>query len=100
MNFPILVYCCPGPHQRPGGTYAYRHVSDEGQFATAIEEGWFATLPEAIVGKSAEPASQDDAPPTRDELKRKAAELGLTHAPNIPSAKLAEMIDGALTPKG
>jgi hypothetical protein len=106
MIFPSLVYRCPGPHQRAGGTYEHRQVSDEYELAAAIEVGWFATLPEAIAGKSAEPlepiepTAQDDAPPTRVELKRKAAELGLVHAPNVTDAKLAAMIDAALTPKG
>lgn len=106
MNFPSLVYRCPGPHQRAGGTYEHRQINDENELAAALEDDWFATLPEAIVGKSAESAEpvksvvQDDAPPTRDELKRKAAELGLVHAPNLGNAKLAELIDGALTPKG
>lgn len=32
----------------------------------------------------------------RDELKKQAAELNLEYAPNIPSAKLKELIDAKL----
>lgn len=37
-------------------------------------------------------AKEAEHEPTRDELKAKAAELGIEFAPNIPTAKLAELI--------
>lgn len=97
--FPRLVFRSPGPHQCQGGTYAYASVADQEQFGAHVADGWHATLPEALVPPTPKGITPLDEPPTRDELKRKAVELGLTHAPNIPSAKLAEMIDAALTPK-
>jgi ATPase subunit of ABC transporter with duplicated ATPase domains len=44
-----------------------------------------------------EESKQDDnAPPTRDELKQKATELGLTFAGNISTEKLAGLVEAAL----
>lgn len=106
MDFPNLVYRCPGEHQRPGGTYGYRAVQDESQLQDALAAGWFKTLPEAIEGKAAasekqqeqapEAPADNDAPPTRAELEQKAAELGITFSPNIGDKKLAEKIAAAL----
>lgn len=107
MDFPRLVFKCPGPHAYAGGTYDHKLVKSIDQFDAANSEGWFATLPEAIEGKvsgqdeaapkaaHADPAPEaatDDAPPTRAEMKQKAQELGLTFANNIPTEKLAELI--------
>ena len=86
MEFPNLVYRCPGPHFGPSGTtYVAEQVLDESDLAAALSAGWFATLPEAVEAFLAPPPSEpeaapvpdDDAPPTRAELEAKAAELGL-----------------------
>lgn len=100
--FPTLVYKCPGNHQRPGGTYAYKGVKDEDQHAAALADGWFDTLPEAIDGheakksQQAEPApvsqTADAAPPTRAELEQKAKELGIKFDGRTSDKKLSEAI--------
>ncbi|MDQ0022909.1 hypothetical protein J2X90_000695 [Variovorax paradoxus] len=97
MQFPTLVYKCPGAHQRPGGTYAYQGVQDADEHAAALADGWFATLPEAIDGNSpviapAAPAPAADAPPTRAELEQKAKELGIKFDGRTGDKKLAEAI--------
>lgn len=95
MQFPSLVYKCPGNHQRPGGTYSFKGVKDEAQHAAALADGWFATLPEAIEGKPAEapaPAPAPDAPPTRSELEQKAKELGVKFDGRTGDKKLADAI--------
>lgn len=78
---PTLVYRCPGPHSRPGGTYAYLPVASEDALAKALAAGWFRSLPEAVAGKHDEPEAaevpEDDAPPTRAELEQRAGELGI-----------------------
>lgn len=43
-----LVYKCPGVHQMPGGTYSYLPVSTQEQLKAAIDDGYFATLAEAV----------------------------------------------------
>ena len=94
MNFPTLVYKCPGDHHRTGGTYAYRGVSEQPQLDAALSEGWFLTLPEAISGKADEPA--DDSAPTREELALKAMELGIKFDGRTTDKALSDKIDAAL----
>lgn len=66
-----------------------------------LAEGWSASKADAIAAKTAvpvaaaEPAS-DDAPPTRDELERKAAELRIKVDKRWGDKTLAERIEKAL----
>jgi hypothetical protein len=102
MKFPRLVY---------KSAASFVLVESEEAHAEKLAEGWFDTVPEAIAGVSAKPELVDlalapptpepgpvegDEPPTRDELKQKARDLGIEFAPNIPTAKLAELVDLAL----
>lgn len=89
-----LLYRCPGPYARPGGTYAYQAVSNEAEKASALAAGWFLTLPEAVAGKSAqqEPEPADDSPPTRAELEQRAAELRIKVDGRWSEARLAAEI--------
>ena len=50
-----IVYKDKGPHQRPGGTFSYKSVSED-QLEQALKDGWCKTLPEAIAPKAAKPA--------------------------------------------
>lgn len=91
MDFPSLVYRCPGPHWGPPGTtYEAAPVKDDTDLAAALSVGWFATLPEAVeaflapspessLDGSTEPASEtvDEAPLTRESLEAKAREIGI-----------------------
>lgn len=95
MEFPTLVYKCPGNHQRPGGTYSFKGVKDEEQHAAALADGWFSTLPEAIEGKAPaapSPTPAPNAPPTRAELEQKANELGIKFDGRTGDKKLADAI--------
>ena len=94
--FPRLVFRSPGPHQCQGGTYAYAPVSDQKEADERLADGWFATLPEAIEGKAAVPEQDDNAPPTRDELERKATELDIKFDGRTSDRKLGELIEVAL----
>jgi hypothetical protein len=87
MSFPTLVYRCPGPHWGPPGTtYQSTGVSDQAALDKALGEGWHASLSDAVdvflnpaparVAIVSEPI-EDNAPPTRDEMMAKAAEIGL-----------------------
>ena len=90
MDSPTLLYRCPGPYSRPGGTYALLPVADAQALAEAEHQGWFRTMPEAIEGKpahKAEPA--DDAPPTRAEMEQRASEVGLKVDGRWSDARLA-----------
>ena len=78
MDLPTILYRCPGPYSRPGGTYALLPVADEQALAEAERNGWCRTMPEAIAGKpTVEEVVPDDAPPTRQELEQRATELGI-----------------------
>lgn len=87
-DLPTIVYTCPGPHWGPPGTtYAFLGVTTQEAFDKALSEGYFATLPEAaeaylkpvrVVAVADESQTfADEAPPTRDEMLAKAAEIGL-----------------------
>jgi hypothetical protein len=112
---PTILYRSPGPYVGPpvdgsSTTYATLGVSDEKAFADALAAGWCATLPEAVSPPASAPAVEHaaseavaadvpDAPPTRDELKAMAAQLGLTFDGRISDAKLKALIDAAIAEK-
>src|SRR4051812_33387299 len=92
-----MVYRCPGPHQRQGGTFDTLGVNSKEEHAAALRDGWFNTLPEAIAGKAAlielPPA---ELAPTREELEQKAKELGIKFDKKTTDDALLEKIDKAL----
>ena len=71
-----------------------------------LAEGWSTSKAAAIDAKTAVPVAaaaapsgdvtDDDAPPTRDELERKAAELRIKVDKRWGDTTLAERIEGAL----
>ena len=106
MSFPTLVYRCPGPHWGPPGTtYQSNGVSDQAALDKALGEGWHASLSEAVdvflnpaparVAIVSEPL-EDNAPPTRDEMMAKAAEINLTVDKRWSDKTLANKIIEAL----
>ncbi len=81
--------------------------------AKRVAEGWCTSKADALAPKPAQPAvpvaaadaptldvSDDDAPPTRDELEAKAAELGIKVDKRWSDKTLSERIESALTPEG
>ena len=99
MEVPTLVYKNGGPHQRPGGTFDYKRIINEGQLAAALADGWFLTLVEATqpaAADLAEVAPNDDAPPTREELEAKARELGVKFDGRTSDKALAAKIQSTL----
>jgi len=96
IEFPTLVYRCPGPHFGPrGSTYNYVGVNNEDELVLRVAEGWCVTLDEAVDGKKpAVPA--DDAPPTRVEMEEKARELQIKFDGRTTDRKLSALIETAL----
>ena len=97
MIFPRMVYKCPGPLQRAGGTYAQKCVDDAESFDAAMLDGWYADMLTAISPPApVEPVKptipDDNAPPTRAELEQKATELGLKFDGRTSDMKLGKMI--------
>ena len=70
MDFPRLVYTAPGPEVIGDGSFGYKTVNDEDEYAAALEVGFFATLPEALKGETApvetEPDFQPELTPVED----------------------------------
>ena len=104
-DFPTIVYRCPGDwFGPPHTTYQSIGVTDQKAFDKALADGWFATLPEAVevflnpaparVAIVSEPV--DNAPPTRDEMPTKAAEIGLAVDRRWSDKTLANKIIEAL----
>lgn len=48
MDLPTVLYRCPGPHSRAGGTYDYLGVETPEAYESAIAAGWQLTMPDAI----------------------------------------------------
>lgn len=119
MEYPALVYRCPGAHFGPNGTtYDSLMVTNEAQFLASFEEGWSESLVKAVSiylnpVKSdefvADPVSDVDSteaeeinegdeqnPPTREELEQKANELGIKFDGRTTDRKLLEKINEAL----
>lgn len=105
--FPTIVYKCPGDRAGPpGATYQSIGVADAEALEKALKAGWFATLPAAVAAylnpapvAAPEPEPEpiaEDAPPTRDEMLAKAAEIGLTVDKRWSDKTLANKIIEAL----
>lgn len=48
MDLPTVLYRCPGPHSRAGGTYDFLGVETSENYEAAIADGWQLTMPAAI----------------------------------------------------
>lgn len=100
MSLPTIVYRCPGPHQRPGGTFDFVGIETDEDLKEALLDGWFLTMDEAVNKKSAvaleEVKQEDDKPPTRAELEEMAEELNIKFDGRTSDKKLNELITSEL----
>lgn len=87
MEFPRLVYKSADEHML---------AEDKEHFDVLIENGYFATVPEALSGKHDNADSDDDSPATRAELEEKAKELGIQFHHRLSDEKLGRLISDAL----
>lgn len=105
--FSEVLYKCPGIHQCPGGTFNWLGVKSKAEMDNALRNGWFRTMPEAIEAyhsikkpvsvKVPEPViPEDNAPPTLEELRMKAGELGIKFTESTKYATLLRKIEEAL----
>ena len=108
-RFPKMLFRFPGTLPDAAalqdGKYDLLTVGDDEAHDAAIAEGWSETAADARITadsieaklKAVPDTSDDDTkPPTRDKLKAKAKELGITHAHNVTDAKLLELIEAKL----
>jgi hypothetical protein len=106
IEFPTLLYKCPGPWVGGGYSFATRPANDEAEFDAAVSDGWHPTVPLAVeawrkpvaVPVPAPPPVPlpDDAPPTRAEIEAKCKELGIAVHHKHNDATLLKKIDDAL----
>lgn len=113
MQFPTIVYRCPGPHSIKGGSYDYLGVKDQAGLDDALKAGWFKTMPEALekkygltetaapVAPPAPPVGEletlgDTTPPTREELETQAKKLGVKFKKNTTDEELLKDINAAM----
>lgn len=125
MDYPAFVYRCPGAHFGPDGTtYDSLGVNNDEQLRAALADGWAESLVKAAsiylhpvkfdepvgnvvsdvdasgteeiseVGQN--DASDETAPPTREELEQKANELGIKFDGRTTDRKLLEKIEEVL----
>lgn len=109
MDFPTLLYKCPGPWSGNGYTFGSRPANDQSEFDAAVSDGWHPTVPQAVEAwkapksptlaqaPAAPPPVDADAPPTRDEIEAKCRELGITVHHKHSDATLLKKIEEALT---
>lgn len=106
MDFPKMLYRCPGPLAHEGGTYATRIVADEAEQAQAQADGWNdgviaarQAYETALVARDAQDLERlRTAPPTRAEMETKARELEIKFDGRTSDAKLLKLIEAALAP--
>ncbi len=97
MDLPTVLYRCPGPHSRAGGTYDFLGVETPENYDAAIADGWQLTMPDAIdayegkkaeviaeVEKEVEAEKQAPQEPVADEAQEAAP---VAKAPVKPKAK-------------
>jgi len=117
MEYPSLVYRCPGSNFGPNGTtYNALGVEDDAQLCVALEKGWSKSLVEAVSAylKESDDSVANSVPdvdssaakeinegdeqnlPNRAELEQKANELGIKFDGRTTDRKLLEKIEESL----
>jgi len=97
LMLPTIVYRCPGAHPGPHGkSYDLKGIDDAASLASALVDGWHASLPEACGVVVAPVVPDDDAPTTRAELEKLALDLGLKFDGRTTDALLLKRINDAL----
>lgn len=98
-----MVFKHPGQYMQDGVSYEYQIVASDA-VEEALADGWSLSVPEAKQAHDAALAakgdSEDNAPPTREELEAKAKEMGLKFDGRTSDEKLAAKIAEALAAKG
>lgn len=108
-GFPTCVYKKSRQHPDFGKPFILKRVQTPQEKSDALANGWFATVKEALSGKSKQvqaaqpvkpvestPVPDDNAPPTRVELEAKAKELGIDFDGRTSDAGLLRKIDHKL----
>lgn len=100
MEFPRIVFKCPGDLPRQGGTFKVLQVADDVAHADAVAKGWFSSLPEAIESHdNPKPVAVVDVAAyveveqeSRESLESRAKEIGIKFDGRTSDAKLSRLI--------
>lgn len=89
MDLPTVLYRCPGPHLRAGGTYDFLGVETEDNYEAAVAKGWQLTMPDAIAafeGKKAAVIAEVEAEfePVKTEPEALAEPVEVAEEPPKP----------------
>lgn len=88
-----MLYKAPGPHDIHGGKFDHVVVDDE-FIQDKLAEGWFLTTTEAAEAYAAQKlAAPVEAPDTREDMERKARDLGIKFDGRTTDKKLAFLIE-------
>lgn len=85
MDLPTVLYRCPGPHSRAGGTYDFLGVETEENYEAAISAGWQLTMPDAIDAFEGKVAA------VKAEVEKGVAAEETADAPEAPSVVAPEL---------
>lgn len=106
--FPTILYKSPGKHLSRHGMFDFVGVKTQSEFDAKIKEGWhpsqaaaFASVkqktpPPQVMQPAPIQPTDENMPPTREELEQKAAELGLKFDGRTTDKRLLERIEEAL----
>jgi hypothetical protein len=96
-DFPRMIYKAGGAEEIHGGRFSTLIAHDADELESALSSGWALTTPEAVEAAKPPAAVPDDStPPTRDEIERKATELGIKFDGRTSDKKLRYMIAATL----
>lgn len=96
MSLPTVLYRCPGPHSRAGGTWDYLGVETAEAHEAATAAGWHPSMPDAIAayeGKKAEVIAE-----VEKEVKAEGLAVEVA-AETLDDAQTAEVVESVVVIK-
>lgn len=94
-RFPQMLYRAGRELATDAGPMDTLIVSDDDALSAALADGWHES-PLSAASPEAPEVPPDEAPPTRDELERKATELGIKWDGRWGDKRLGDAIAAAL----
>lgn len=90
MEFPRLVYRATSVKH-----FIHESVETEEEHAAALKAGWSDSVPAALMNFGI--PSEDNSPPTREEMEAKARELNIKFDGRTTDKKLLSMIEESIS---
>jgi len=95
LEFPRFVFKNHGPNLRQGGSYSSCLTNDQKEYESALQAGWFGTLPEAIKSQvvNEEKLPVVESNPERQSLEQQAKALKIRFHPAVSDQVLQERVN-------